>query len=449
MRARQLLASAAIVGLGLGQVTTKCNPLERDNCPPDPALSSDHVWYFNSTPDSHLWETTAGVVDYTPKGAAFTINKRGDSPTIRTKFYFFFGRTELWLKTAGGTGVISSMMWLSDDLDEVDWEFLGSNKSFATTNYFGKGVQDWHNGGAHPMTGMQDDFHNYTTTWTKDQIEWFIDGNSVRVLHAADANETRSFPQSPMRMSVGIWAGGDPSLPEGTRKWAGGDTDYSSGPFTMYMQKAQITDYSSGKQYVFGDRSGTWQSIKIEGGRSHAQEQLEKGPDMSVGDKWNQLSGGAKAGIYTAIGVVGALAIAGLLFYFIRQRRLGVLEAQQAEERAHAERHEMGQYEAKGINPDGLNDQAPEYNAQDMRFAGQSDAETYQVPEATNSSPLARGSWGMAAAAGYSAQAGPGSGRGSPALYYHQGGGDNSGLGLGNSAGNGGSQYRSQNSRGL
>lgn len=265
LRKTVFAAAAAMLGLATAQVHTDCNPLEK-NCPADPAFGTDSLFHFNATPNGALWETTAGTVDFdADNGASFTINKQGDSPTLRTKFYFFFGRTEIWLKVAPGQGIVSSMMWLSDDLDEVDWEFLGSNKSFATTNYFGKGRQDWHNGGAHPMTGMQDDFHNYTTTWTKEQIQWFIDGKHVRTLTPNDANKTQNYPQTPMRMSIGIWAGGDPSLPEGTRKWAGGDTDYAHGPYTMHLRSAQVTDYSTGKEYTYGDHSGSWESIKIAG----------------------------------------------------------------------------------------------------------------------------------------------------------------------------------------
>ncbi|PHH63982.1 hypothetical protein CDD82_1810 [Ophiocordyceps australis] len=260
----RLLALLPLLGHVAAQVHTDCNPLENSNCPADPAFGTDHVFNFNSTPSAELWETTAGVVRFDQNGAAaFTINKQGDSPTIRTRFYFFFGRTEIWLKVAPGVGIVSSMMWLSDVLDEVDWEFLGSNSSFASTNYFGKGRQDYRNGGWHPMTGMQDDFHNYTTTWTRDQIDWYIDDKLVRTLKAADANATSNYPQTPMRMSIGIWAGGDPSLPEGTRKWAGGNTDYGAGPYTMLVQKAQVTDYSTGREYKYGDRSGSWESIQV------------------------------------------------------------------------------------------------------------------------------------------------------------------------------------------
>lgn len=257
-----LAATVTLLGLAAAQVHTDCSPLEKE-CPPDPAFGTDHTFGFNSTPNANLWETTAGAVQYSAdNGAAFTINKSGDSPTLRSKFYFFFGRTEIWVKVAHGKGIISSMMWLSDVLDEVDWEFIGSNNTHATTNYFGKGNNNFMNGGSHPMTGMHDDFHNYTTVWTKDQIDWFIDGNRVRTLTAQAANKTLNYPQTPMRLSVGIWAAGDPSMPKGTRDWAGGDADYSKGPYTMYMKSCQVTDFSSGKQYVYGDHSGKWESIK-------------------------------------------------------------------------------------------------------------------------------------------------------------------------------------------
>lgn len=262
---KAILPALALIGLASAQVHTDCNPLNETNCPPNPAFGTDHLWELDTRPSADLWETTAGTVDYSAEnGAAFTIKEQGDSPTIRSKFYFFFGRTEIHLKAAPGQGIISSVMWLSDDLDEVDWEFLGTNNTHGETNYFGKGHQDYHNAEWHPMAdGLQADFHNYTTVWTKDKIDWFIDSQHVRTLVAKDANETRNYPQTPMRISLGIWAGGDPSLPEGTREWAGGDTDYKNGPYTMYVKKIHVADYSSGEKYTYGDQSGSWESIEI------------------------------------------------------------------------------------------------------------------------------------------------------------------------------------------
>lgn len=265
MLSQFLIPAVALLGLATAQTSTDCNPLKSTTCKANPAFSTDHLFNFTEAPNGQIWETTAGKVTYDAEhGATFTINKQGDSPTIRTKFYFFFGRTEVWLKAAHGQGIVSSMMWLSDDLDEVDLEFLGGNNTHGSTNFFGKGRPDYKNSRWHAMPkGLQDDYHNYTTTWTEDQIDWWIDGDLTRTVKAVDANNTENYPQTPMRLSLGIWAGGDPTLPEGTRKWAGGDTDYKGCPYTMYVKDVRVTDYSTGKEYVYGDQSGSHKSIKI------------------------------------------------------------------------------------------------------------------------------------------------------------------------------------------
>lgn len=261
-------ASALLVSLlaspAAAQLHTECNPLEKE-CKPNPALATAHTFNFNSTPPDGVFKTEAGTVDYTSdNGAAFTIPKKGYSPTIKSNFYFFWGKTEVIMKPATGRGIVSSIVWSSDVLDEVDWEFLGGNATVAETNYFGKGRQDFHNAIYHPVAGgVFDDFHNYTTVWTKEKLDWYIDGQHVRTLLPKEANNTDNYPQTPMMLSLGIWAGGDPDQPKGTIEWAQGETDYNDGPFTMYVKSCRVEDFSKGKEYVYGDRSGSFESIKI------------------------------------------------------------------------------------------------------------------------------------------------------------------------------------------
>lgn len=261
-----LPATAALFGLAKAQVHTDCNPMEKDDCPDNPGFGTSYEWNFNNTPSGKLWEQVVGPMTYDDEqGATFTIEKQGDSPTIRTKFYFFFGRIEFSLKAASGQGIVSSMMLLSDNLDEIDWEFIGTNTSHASTNFFGKGIEDYTNGEWHAMPSPQEDYHNYTTTWTEEKMDFFIDSQLVRTIVAADTshNGTDTYPQTPMRMSLGIWAGGDPSLNEWTREWAGGDTNYDEAPFSMHVKYANIEDYSSGQKYIWGDRTGDWESIEV------------------------------------------------------------------------------------------------------------------------------------------------------------------------------------------
>lgn len=65
---------------------------------------------------------------------------------------------------------------------------------------------------------------------------------------------------------MGIWAGGDPTNNEGTIEWAGGQTDYSQAPFTMYVKSVDIVNYNPATSYSYTDRSGSMESIQISGG---------------------------------------------------------------------------------------------------------------------------------------------------------------------------------------
>ncbi|TIC89501.1 putative extracellular glycosidase [Colletotrichum higginsianum] len=388
-------------------------------CPADPAFGMDYNFNFNSTPSSDAWETTVGPVKYTAEnGAEFTISKQGDSPTIRTKFYFFWGRTEIHLRAAKGKGIVSSMMWLSDTLDEIDWEFLGI-KNDALSNFFGKGVEDWHNGDEHPVTGsIHDEFHNYTCVWTKEKLEWWVNGNNVRTLLPKDANNSQAYPQTPMRLSLGIWAGGDPRMAKGTQEWAGGETDYAAGPYTMYVKSAQVTDYSSGKEYSFGDKSGSWESIKITEGNSTVKEALLAEPSKSVSEKFNELNPTAKTAVYAGGVGVGCALIAFGLWYFIRQRRRGAAESKLAAQRAENERLELEGFHKRGVDPDSFaGSTGTEYNAAEFSKNGMVQENTYSVPATQeknvwDAAPMAAGAAGAGAAVGMAAYSDSPNGRG-------------------------------------
>ncbi|KAH7316852.1 concanavalin A-like lectin/glucanase domain-containing protein [Stachybotrys elegans] len=363
-------AAAALLllpGLAQAQVAqfVDCNPMNKTNCPPVPAFGTDHDFIFNRSADPDLWETLAGRVQYDAEtGGRFQITRQGESTTIMSKFYFFWGRTEIWLKTAPGTGIISSVMLLSDTLDEVDWEVLGSNSTHASTNYFGKGVEDFTHGKYHPMTGMHDDYHNYTIVWTEERMDWYIDGANIRTLLPADAEDGKAYPQTPMRISLGIWAGGDPSLPEGTREWAGGTTNYDEGPFYMYVKSIHVSDYTKAKEYAFKDQSGSADSVEVIQGEPESIEIINRPPpepEKSLGDRWNELSPGARIGIYAGGGAAGALLFFAAMFYCIRQRRRGARDAKLAEQKAEAERLEMNGLKSKGIDPDSFTSHAQEY----------------------------------------------------------------------------------------
>lgn len=235
------------------QTFTSCNPLNSTNCPEDPALGMNHTYDFTQASAGSTWNTTAGTLQYGADGAAFVINQKGDAPTIQTNFYILFGEVEVWMKAAAGKGVrplpprhlpptkiannlssppqvCSSIVLQSDDLDEIDLEIIGSNTTHAENNYYGKGntTNEASKARWEPMSSPpQTDFHNYTTRWTNETLEWYIDGNLTRTLKYADAEGGKNYPQTPMQLKMGVWAAGDREENNYTRAWAGGEIDYS------------------------------------------------------------------------------------------------------------------------------------------------------------------------------------------------------------------------------
>ena len=54
-------------------------------------------------------------------GAHFRVQKSGDAPTITSDFYIMYGKVSCNLRAAPGAGIVSSLVLLSDVLDEIDW----------------------------------------------------------------------------------------------------------------------------------------------------------------------------------------------------------------------------------------------------------------------------------------------------------------------------------------
>ncbi|KAL4989208.1 concanavalin A-like lectin/glucanase domain-containing protein [Aspergillus falconensis] len=273
MYLRYVAALASVLPLAVAQTYTDCNPLEK-TCDPDPGLNSKTFSSDFTQGESALdgWVKASGDVTFGPDGAEFTVAKKGDAPTIDTDFYFFFGKAEVVLKAAPGVGIVSSIVIESDVLDEVDWEVLGGDTTQVQTNYFGKGdTSSYDRGTFEAVATPQEIFHTYTITWSPDAISWIIDGNTVRTLNYADAKGGSRFPQTPARLRLGIWAGGDSDNAPGTIEWAGGQTDYSAGPFTMYVKSVYIENTYPGSEYAYSDNSGDWQSIKVDDATPPAQ----------------------------------------------------------------------------------------------------------------------------------------------------------------------------------
>jgi beta-glucanase (GH16 family) len=186
---------------------------------------------------SASWTTAAySTIDYSSAGAEFSIDAPRQAPTIETDFYIFFGRVDVKMKAAKGTGIVSSIVFESDDLDEIDWEFIGSDTTHVQSNFFGKGNTTVYDRVEYiNIDDPQDTFHTYTVDWNSERIEWIIDGATVRTVTFDDPLTIggKNYPQTPMRIKLGNWCGGCPGEPEGTVTWAGGNTTWEGAPYVM------------------------------------------------------------------------------------------------------------------------------------------------------------------------------------------------------------------------
>lgn len=179
---------------------------------------------------------------------------------------------------------MTSVVLQSDDLDEIDWEWLGGDTTQVQTNYFGKGdTTTYDRGGFSPIANPQSTFHKYTIDWTKDKVDWLIDDKVVRTLTYAQAKGGSTFPQTPMQIKLGTWVAGRKDAPKGTVEWAGGYTTFGSEPFKAFYKSVTITDYSKGAtSYTYGDKTGSWESIKINKDGSNNSEQGDSSSSSSA-----------------------------------------------------------------------------------------------------------------------------------------------------------------------
>lgn len=319
-----LPALAGFCTIAFAQTWTSCNPLNA-TCPPDTALGNSNysINFIDYEMSATVWNTTAGSIGYGDNGAEFIINQRGDSPTVQTEFYIFFGTIEVIFQAAKGQGIVSSIVIESNDLDEIDWEWIGGNNTHVQTNYFGKGnTTSYDRAKWYPVSDPQESFHNYTTHWTPEALEWWIDGNLVRTLEYADANGGLNYPQTPSNIRLGIWAGGDPSNNNYTIEWAGGVTDYNDAPFTMTVQSVRISDYTTGAtQYEYTGNSGSWQSIKLL--NTTAPIKLDGSNGESASKRWAGLSTTTKIAIGAGIGGAALIFAAVFVICCLKQRRVG------------------------------------------------------------------------------------------------------------------------------
>jgi len=261
-----------------------------DNCPNPKAVGSKPVDIDFRKGASSFFKLADGTsLKYDNNlGAVFSISKETDAPTISSNKYIFFGQVDVTVRAARGRGIVTSFVLQSDDLDEIDWEWLGGDLAQVQTNFFSKGcTETYDRGGFSPVADPINQFHTYTIKWTPTQLDWIIDGTVVRTLMNTGIEGCAGYPQSPMQIKLGTWVAGRKDAPQGTIEWAGGLADFGDIPFDGYYQSLRIVDYMGAQgateatAYHYTDRTGSWQSIKVVNGDSDASTSSSAKPSTT------------------------------------------------------------------------------------------------------------------------------------------------------------------------
>ncbi|KAI1770443.1 hypothetical protein F4818DRAFT_432911 [Hypoxylon cercidicola] len=258
-------------------------------------------WVAQGTPLSH----NGNILLTMPPNSAGTV--------LASTVYMWYGNVKARIKTSRDAGVVTAFILLSDVKDEIDFEWVGTELDIAQTNYYFQGIPDYtHSTNITGVSNTNEEWHTYEIRWTPDKIEWYVDDKLGRTQQKSSTwNETANqwdFPQSPARVQLSIWPGGDSKNAPGTIDWAGGPIDWESddikkdkyyyatvGEVTIECYKTdKAPGTNSGKSYVYKNAKGTNDTIEDGDANTVLKSLLGTGLDM---DKdYPQQSGSTQSG---------------------------------------------------------------------------------------------------------------------------------------------------------
>ncbi|MFC8801397.1 glycoside hydrolase family 16 protein [Promicromonospora sp. NPDC057138] len=186
----------------------------------------------------HIWRS-AGIMGLNLDNATCPGGCSGRpyaSAEYRTDDLYSYGRYEVRMKAASGSGIVSSFFTYTgpsdgQPWDEIDVEILGKNTWQMQTNYFTDGT-----GGHESIINLGFDaaagYHDYAIEWWNGgTINWFVDGSLV---HQEDGSRG-PLPTHPQRIMMNLWPG------IGVDDWLG--------PFNYTGQRTATYDWVKYTQY--------------------------------------------------------------------------------------------------------------------------------------------------------------------------------------------------------
>ncbi|RAH68454.1 uncharacterized protein BO66DRAFT_421528 [Aspergillus aculeatinus CBS 121060] len=230
-----------------------CDPLmsySLDSCTPEPICKNqtyswsnldDTVAYDQYLGNSSQYEWSWSGYPKVENGSLMlTMPNQTTGSLMTLNHYIWYGKVSAKIKSSRGGGVITGFILMSDVKDEIDFEFVGYNLSSVQTDFYFQGVENYTNEvNAAVSTGnTYNTWHTYTIDWTPEQLEWQVDGVTMRTLTKNSTYNATSgiymYPQTPSRLQMSLWPSGLSSEGEGTIEWGGGLVDWNSADMEEY-----------------------------------------------------------------------------------------------------------------------------------------------------------------------------------------------------------------------
>ncbi|GAA5860741.1 hypothetical protein JCM8547_005520 [Rhodosporidiobolus lusitaniae] len=219
-----------------------------------------------------------------------TLTENGGGTRISSTRAVLYGTIQANIKTVGAAGVVTAFITMSGVKDEIDIEFTTNNTNQVQTNYFWEGdVDNYTHGGSYNSAKNRDTtYHTYGIQWTPDQLDFLVDGKSVRTLKKSDTKNDR-YPQTPSRVQFSVWPAGIDGATDGTIKWAGGMIDWNSdeyvnngNKYTAHVKWVSIDCYDG------SDFSLPYQASNQTGSSNSTKSSREKRDDVGWPMLWER-----------------------------------------------------------------------------------------------------------------------------------------------------------------
>lgn len=257
-----------VCGTGL-YCLSSCNPMFSFNtksCMPMPICKDSVTKFSNYTSkliDANTflgdvskgdWTVSGNVLDYPEEDSMILAMPKNSGGTVLTSTRsVWYGKISARIKSSHLAGVITAFILFSGVRDEIDYEFVGSALDIAETNFYWQGALNYTNSQNISTTDTFENFHTYEVDWHEDYITWSLDGVVGRTLYKNETyNETSKqyqYPQTPSRVHLSIWPGGNATNAPGTIAWAGGEINWNApdikdpGYYYAIVNEVNITCY--------------------------------------------------------------------------------------------------------------------------------------------------------------------------------------------------------------